>query len=217
MTGKPDVWWSMPHIADPYWDALWSLATELEMSISFHAGGSDPTNDIAIRGYHGLPPRTRFTANAIPIFFGNAQPIVDLIFGGVVERFPRLKFVIVESGLGWISFLLELMDYQFHEHRVREVSPELVLDPSEYFRRQIYTTFWFERVGVERLIDHVGLNNVMFETDFPHPTSLWPPTSAREQAEQCAAAHPVEIRERILWRNAAELYGLSMPVASAAR
>jgi predicted TIM-barrel fold metal-dependent hydrolase len=211
MTGKPDIWWGWPNIGAPHWNPVWEIATECGMSVSFHAGGGDPATGWQKFGYEGLPNRTRFTANSVPTFFGNAQTIVDVIFAGVLARYPNLSFVVVESGMGWISFLLECMDYQFNEHRVREASPELELLPSEYFRRQMFATFWFEEVGPSRLLEHIGADSVMFETDFPHPTSLWPPSRARAQVENALSTQPKDVREKVLWRNAARLYGLTMP------
>jgi uncharacterized protein len=211
MTGKPDIWWGWPNIASPHWYPVWEVANDCRMSISFHAGGGDPATGWQKFGYTGLPNRTRFTANSVPTFFGNAQTIVDVIFGGVLNRHSELKFVVVESGMGWISFLLECMDYQFREHRVGEVSPDLELMPSEYFRRQMLATFWFEEVGPRYLLDHIGADSLMFETDFPHPTSLWPPSSAREQAERALAGHSASDREQVLFWNAAKLYGIVPP------
>jgi predicted TIM-barrel fold metal-dependent hydrolase len=210
-TGKPDVWWGAPHVADPHWNPVWEAAESLGMSVNFHAGGGDPDVDWLRHGYKGMPARTRYTANSVAVFFGNAQTIADLIFGGVCERYPKLDFVVVETGIGWVPFLLECMDYQFMENRVREASPELVLLPSEYFHRQVHACFWFERSAPERLIDVIGEDNVLFETDFPHPTSLWPPTSAREQALTCMKDQPRSVQEKVLWRNAARLYHIDVP------
>jgi predicted TIM-barrel fold metal-dependent hydrolase len=210
-TGKPDVWWGAPHLADPYWNPIWETAQDLDLTINFHAGGGDPDVDWLRHGYAGMPPRTRYTANSVAIFFGTAQTITDLIFAGIPERYPKLNFVSVETGIGWLPFLLEVMDYQFLENRVRESSPELKLLPSEYFRRQIHGCFWFERTAPERLLDVIGVDNVLFETDFPHPTSLWPPQTAREQARTCVANQPIEVQEKVLWRNAARLYKIDVP------
>jgi predicted TIM-barrel fold metal-dependent hydrolase len=215
-TGKPDVWWGAPHLADPYWNPVWEVAQELDMPINFHAGGGDPDVDWLRHGYAGMPPRTRYTANSVAIFFGTAQTITDLIFAGIPERYPRLNFVSVETGIGWLPFLLECMDYQFMENGVRQSSPELRLLPSEYFRRQVHACFWFERTAPERLIDVVGEDNVMFETDFPHPTSLWPPESAKQQALTCMAGQSREVQEKVLWRNAARLYKIDVPARDAA-
>jgi hypothetical protein len=69
--------------------------------------------------------------------------------------------------------MLEAMDYQFEGNAVREERPEFKLLPSEYFARNLYACYWFEQVAPRRLIDKIGADNVMFETDFPHPTSLY--------------------------------------------
>jgi uncharacterized protein len=208
MCGKPDNWWDQPTLSDPIWDPIWETAQRLGMSISVHAGGGDPLNELQ-RGYKGMPLRTRLAANASGALLGGATTITDLIFGGVLERFPDLKWVLVESGIGWIPFVLESMDHQFDQNNVRKASPELQLLPSEYFRRQMYVTYWFEEMGPRLLLEEIGVNNVMFETDFPHPTCLWPPVAAREQAAKSVIGLPVDVQERVLWRNAAELYGLT--------
>jgi predicted TIM-barrel fold metal-dependent hydrolase len=213
-SGKPDVYWGQAALADPVWDPIWNAAVEADVPVAFHVGGADPTAGWKHRGYKGMPDRTRFTANVVTNFFGNAQTIADLIFGGVLQRFPSLKVASVETGIGWIPFLLECMDYQFLEHHVRERSPELELMPSEYFRRQIYSSFWFEYSAPQRLLDVVGVDRVMFETDFPHPTSIWPETRMHEQLELALAGIPADVAERVTWRNAAELYGVQAPPAA---
>lgn len=213
-SGKPDLFWGQPHLADPYWDPVWRTADELNLPIAFHVGATDPTGGWQHRGYQGLPARTRFTANTLPLFLGNAQTIVDLIFGGVAQRFPNLKFVSVESGMGWVLFLLEAMDYQYHEHRIWESSPELDLLPSEYFRRQMYVSFWFERLAPKLILEEVGFDNVMFETDFPHPTSLWPPSVVRAQVEEALAGWPPDVHRKVFWQNAADVYQVQPPSAA---
>ena len=70
--------------------------------------------------------------------------LADLIFGGVCHRFPELKFVSVESGVGWLPFILEGFDWQWRNSGIWREHPEYELLPSEYFRRQIYGCFWFE-------------------------------------------------------------------------
>jgi Mg-dependent DNase len=84
-----------------------------------------------------------------------------------------LKFVSVESGIGWIPFMLQSLDYQYKE---LSRSEGLEMLPSEYFKRNFSACFWFERgeKGIDEMIRAVGVDNVMFETDFPHPTCLYP-------------------------------------------
>ena len=84
-----------------------------------------------------------------------------------------MKFVSVESGIGWIPFFLESLDYQLYES-APSVVDELSMLPSEYFQRQVYGCFWFEHRMLEPVIDALGATQVLFETDFPHPTCLYP-------------------------------------------
>jgi predicted TIM-barrel fold metal-dependent hydrolase len=147
---------------------------------------------------------------AINLVLQNACLISDLIMSGVLARYPTIKFVSVESGIGWIPFVLEAMDYQFHGNNVREERPEFDLLPSEYFARNVYACCSFEQIALRRLIDVIGADNVLFETDFPHPTSLYgEEVRARIKGglSDCAEA----IWRKILWQNAQKLYKVTEP------
>jgi predicted TIM-barrel fold metal-dependent hydrolase len=131
---------------------------------------------------------------------------------GLCERFSRLNFVSVESGFGYVPFLLEAMDWQYKNNRASQRG-SLRLLPSEYFRRQVYATFWFESY-VDRLIDLLP-DNVMFESDYPHPTSLSPgPGSRADDARTTIARNlaglPEEIRRKVLHDTAARVYHLEV-------
>ena len=90
----------------------------------------------------------------------------------------------VESGVGWIPFALEALDWQWRNCGVHLEHPEYDLLPSEYFRRQIYGCFWFERDSAVAAIDQIGADNVLYETDFPHPTSMSPgPASVAQRPD----------------------------------
>ena len=90
-------------------------------------------------------------------------------------RFPNLKMVSVESGIGWVPFILQAADYQGLENAPEQMA-KMSRKPSEYFADNWYATFWFEAEndGLQALIDQVGEDNCLFETDFPHPTCLYP-------------------------------------------
>src|SRR5260370_34586585 len=93
--------------------------------------------------------------------------------GGVCERFSDLQFISVESGIGWIPFALEAMDWQWRNTGLPRERPSWQL-PSEYFRRQWYSCFWFERESVADTIASIGEDRVLYETDFPHATCQAP-------------------------------------------
>jgi uncharacterized protein len=128
----------------------------------------------------------------------------------VLAKFPTIKFVSVESGIGWIPFLLEALDYQFEGNSVRSERPDLDMLPSEYFHRNVYSCYWFEQVAPTRLLDKVGVDNILFETDFPHPTSLFGQEIEKRIAGGLGGCAP-SVKEKILWGNAAKLYRIEVP------
>jgi predicted TIM-barrel fold metal-dependent hydrolase len=126
----------------------------------------------------------------------------------VLPRFPEVKFVSVESGIGWIPFVLEAADHSYLEARPHRTS-EWELLPSEYFGRQVYACYWFETVAPTTLLGAIPEDNVLFETDFPHPTCLYGNVGERIEASLGNASEAT--REKILWGNAARLYGIDPP------
>ena len=123
------------------------------------------------------------------------------------DRHPDLKMVSVESGVGWIPFILETLDYEMSENAPDELA-KLKKMPSEYFRSNLYATFWFEnnRNKLPELIEAVGEDSILFETDFPHPTCLYP--NPLETVEAKMATLAPEARKKIYGENARKLYRL---------
>jgi predicted TIM-barrel fold metal-dependent hydrolase len=199
----------LPPLSDRHWDRFWAEAQDMDLSINFHIG----SGNIPMFGTDNTGKHLSYAWTGSMLFMLNASAITSLIFGGICQRFPRLKFVSVESGVGWIPFLLEGMDWQFHNAGVAQEHPELELLPSEYFARQIYSCFWFERGSARAAIELLGSDHVMFETDFPHSTGITPgPASAavppREHLREALAGLPDEDVRNVLHDNAAELYHL---------
>jgi predicted TIM-barrel fold metal-dependent hydrolase len=123
-------------------------------------------------------------------------------------RHPRLKIFSAETGIGWVPFLLEAMDYQWHENLLPDVKRDVwkAALPSEIFRRNFYLSFWFEQWGPAHAIELLGQDNVMFETDFPHGTALT--DRVTEQVVSTLASLAPEIRKKVLRENAVRLYDL---------
>ncbi|MFP6665643.1 MAG: amidohydrolase family protein [Deltaproteobacteria bacterium] len=199
-----------PLLRDRHWDPIWAAAEEAGMSISFHVGGgdlSDVANDTA-----GIGAKTNFARASAMAFLDNGRCLADIILSGIPHRFPKLKMVSVESGVSWLPFVIEALDWQWKNNGVRKEHPEYDLLPSEYFRRQIYGSFWFEEAGIATALDMFP-DNILFETDYPHPTCQAPgPASAgthpRLYAESVLAGIPERVVGKVLHDTAAELYGL---------
>jgi predicted TIM-barrel fold metal-dependent hydrolase len=133
-----------------------------------------------------------------------AEALGMWIMGGVFERFPTLKVVFVEPGLGWVPWWLETVDdmatrqgYQF---------PAISELPSFYFHRNVYLTFIDEHYGLERALDLLGPSNVMWSSDFPHPVTSFP--RSREVVDQVCRKMSPEDRQLIVAGNAARVWNL---------
>lgn len=202
--------YGQPPLADRHWDPIWAAAQEAGVPISFHVGGGSMGTQFVDTADLGW--MTNFARVSSLIFMDNMRCLADLIFGGVCHRFPDLRFVSVESGVGWIPAALETFDWQWRGGGIADEHPEYDLLPSEYFRRQVYGCFWFER---QTALDAIRAypDNILFESDYPHPTCQHPgPRSPglrpREYASQLLADLPDETVGKVLHANAAGLYGL---------
>jgi predicted TIM-barrel fold metal-dependent hydrolase len=198
----------LPDLAEPAWEPLWEVCEELDMPINFHIGASQTQMSwFGTATWPSLNDDIKLALGSSVLYLGNARVIGNLIYSGLLERHPTLKFVSAESGLGWIPFMLEALDYQADENNVSGLS----MKPSEYFYRNMWSCFWFEGQGGRLLedIDRVGWKNAMYETDFPHPTCLYP--EPLKGIGQTLAAVDYEKRRQVLSSNAAELYNITIP------
>lgn len=210
-TGEPESF-GLPVLGDRHWDPLWEVAVELDLPVSFHIGSGNMEGGLRRDKVKAYGRMATFAALSVDVFLRNGIQLSDLLVSGVLARFPEIKFVSVESGIGWVPFALEALDYQFLGNRVPEERPELDLLPSQYFARNVYACYWFEQIAPRRLIDKVGVDNILFETDFPHPTSLYG-DEVHERIRSGLADCDETTRRKILWDNAQQLYKVEGPTA----
>jgi predicted TIM-barrel fold metal-dependent hydrolase len=202
--------WNLPYLADRAWDPLWAAAQDCSLSISFHSGSGNFTSKMEAKRIQLEGVRAAYARSTTAIFFDAAQSLSDLLCSGILHRFPALRFVVVESGIGWIPFLLESLDYHFERANSDVVSDVLTDKPSSYFREQVYSCYWFEHVAPRRLLDDIGVDRVLFETDFPHPTCMYG-DAVRTAVRAGLGDQPIETQRKILFENAAALYGIEVP------
>lgn len=192
----------IPDLGSPHWDSLWEVCVDRNIPINFHIGASETAIDwMGQQGWPSLPRDLRSGISGAMLFFNNGKVVSNLIFSGLLDRFPALKFVSVESGVGWVPFLMEALDYQLLE--IAE-GKTFDLKPSEYFQRNFYACFWFEQQDLSETLRRVGIDNCLFETDFPHPTGLYP----IENLEDRLAGLTFDERAKVLGGNAARLYNI---------
>jgi predicted TIM-barrel fold metal-dependent hydrolase len=200
-----------PDLADRVWDPLWEVLAELELPVHFHIGNSETGMSFYDKyawGSHSEGMQLAICGTML--FIGNARSVINIIGSGMLERHPGLQIVSVESGVGWIPFALEGLRYEMVENAPHDRA-KLPLTPMEYFQRQMYATTWFEHADLAYVVDKVGANRILFETDFPHPTCLYPDPLG-VAAEHMRDLTPTA-REQILGGNACRLY--KIPPAAA--
>ena len=213
----------MKNLSDPHWTPLLAAAEDLQMSINLHIGFNlrdrdQIERDNARRTKTALAKYTNRLSFVKNLALANSSVVeaaADIILGGVCARHPDLKIVSVESGFGYWPFALENMDWHWHTSAANVEYPERML-PSEYWRQNFFATFWFERASLPLLPAYQ--DNVMFETDFPHETGIFPgPWShnltARAAVEQNLADCDPAVARKVLFENAARLYGITDRIA----
>jgi predicted TIM-barrel fold metal-dependent hydrolase len=187
----------LPDYHEEVYDPLWGALQETGVSISHHLGNRHWLYDIFRRD--PTPQAAIFTS--MPAL-ALAEVIAWWILTGTLERFPGLQIVFVEPSLHWIPGFLDQLD--------RKVEgpynlPGLRLKPSEYFHRNMACTFMDDEVGLS-LRHLVGLENILWSTDFPHPATTWP--HSRDVVARQFAEIPDAERELICCGNSARIYNL---------
>src|SRR5205823_11976861 len=130
--------------------------------------------------------------------------VANFLFSRVLFRFPKLRVVFAESSLSWGAYELELADHQFERQRLNTEGYDMT--PSQLFKRQCYYTGWFDRAAIQTR-HHLGLQSIMWATNFPLATSTWPDT--RDTIARSFEGVPENEREQMLSGNAAALYKIS--------
>jgi predicted TIM-barrel fold metal-dependent hydrolase len=203
MLGDPSVGLKgLKNLGDPSWAPLWSVCQELGIGVHMHASAG-LAGKLSLPQWQGYSHRQSHCVSTLRNFCTATQFVPFLIFSGLLERYPRLNWVFAETGLGWVSSVLEACDFEWDKRHLW--TEGIRTRPSDQFRRQIYVDFWFETVGIQ-LRDYIGVDNILWESDFPHITSTYP--NSWDAVEHSLAGVSSADREKVLYRNAARLYRL---------
>ena len=148
------------------------------------------------------------TVHIVTMFANSAASLADFLFSGVLVRFPALKIFYAEAQVGWIPYVVERCDDVWETHRGwARKGVAMEEPPSAYYRRQVFSCFFKDDVGVE-LIDKIGVENALFECDYPHQDGTWPHT--RDVAEKALAGLSDDAVHKILRGNAIRLFDLDL-------
>jgi predicted TIM-barrel fold metal-dependent hydrolase len=192
----------IPSYLEDYWTPLLELCADRGAPLNFHLNTAIDPNALAWEGF-----AFEQTLSVVATMFSicNAATLGNWMVSGRLDRHPKLKIGLIESGMGWVPFAIEALEHQFDEMLAGKA--QLVQRrPWEYFRDHFWVTYWFEKVAPLKLLDTLGADKVLFETDFPHPTSLYPGVQDHIMATLGGYGH--ETRRMVLETNAVKLYNL---------
>ena len=186
----------------PFWEEVFQICNDTGTPLNFHLNASLDANSAI---WDNLGFDQRLPIHALLHHVGCAATMSNFMVSGILDRYPKLKIGLIESGAGWVPFWLEAMEHQLDEFRTAE-NRGLKLRPKEYFKRHFWVSFWFETYAPTKMLDEIGVDRIMFETDFPHPTSLYP--GVQEKLVKTLGGYDYATRRRVLEQNAVELYNL---------
>jgi predicted TIM-barrel fold metal-dependent hydrolase len=193
-------------------NAFWEEAIKLDMPVSIHLGvqskqGAKPQTSTGVMEAAGLLSSGAKTVVGYSCAGLDNMPVIiaETILSGMFDRYPKLKFISVEAGAGWVPYFLEQMDDRYFRNR-GWAKVDLEMLPSEYFRRNWSLTFVQDFYGVKNR-HAVGVKNMMWSTDYPHHICDWP--YSRKIANEMFAGVAAEERHQICAANAAALYKLA--------
>src|SRR5262245_750151 len=197
--------WQVPpenlSFTSDYYDPFWEAAQDLGAPVNLHI----------LTGFN----YSRFRREGLEVYRASVNKkltdamnsLFDIVFSGVLERFRRLKIVLVENEVAWIPFLIHEWDKFYVRH-----SPDHPISlsklPSEYVNQQVYATFFSDPTGGQ-LLHWWGADTCMWSSDYPHAASTWP--HSREVIARELGHLPSDVLRKVLRENVTRLYDLKVP------
>jgi predicted TIM-barrel fold metal-dependent hydrolase len=192
----------LPSVHDPdgYWEPFVQACAETGTVICMHIGSSSKMPSTSA----DAPPAVGST-----LTFGNAMSsMADWLFSGLLVTHPTLKLAYSEGQIGWIPYILERADKVWHDNRAwGGVADKIPEPPSTYYYRQVFGCFFDDEHGLDSL-EKVGVDNITFETDYPHSDSTWPHTL--EVAKKLMGHLDRDVIEKIVRGNAIRMLELDL-------
>lgn len=195
---RPNIFNARPW-HDPSYDPLWAACQDLNVAIGFHettgsrmkAAGADRFTSLGI---------AHISTHSVEQMLA----CMDVIMGGVMERFPRLRFAFLEGQCGWLPFWLDRMDDHYEWRKPYGEMAHLTMLPSEYFRRQGFCAVECDEEFVTHVVEAIGDENLVTTTDYPHGDAKYPDAMNRFLGLPLRE----ESKRKILWDNPRRLYAL---------
>ncbi len=193
------AWLGRPGLHGDFWDPFLKACEETQTVICMHIGSGTKTVQTS--------PEAPTVVTANLIVCNSAASMIDWIFSGKFEQFPNLKLLYAESQIGWIPYFIERADDTWRTHQWAQGEKRIPKPPSHYYKKHVYSCFFKDTVGID-LLDRIGEDNVLFETDYPHQDGTFPNSLAI--AEQLVGHVEQETIDKIARNNAIKLFGLTI-------
>ena len=201
MPSVPMMIRKVPHINEAVYDPIWAACQELDVPVCFHSGAS---REIQFPPYVGFSTEVAAALEAITRPVSSVLIVANFLYSQILHRFPKLKVVFSETSLAWCAYELELADHQFERQRINTEGYDH--SPSQLFKRNCHMVGWFDTTGMKTR-NHIGLNSILWSTNFPLGTSTWP--ESQRAIDRCFEGVPANERRQVLVDNTAKLYKLS--------
>jgi predicted TIM-barrel fold metal-dependent hydrolase len=196
----------LPSVSSGYWDPMFKAIAEADMVLSVHIGTSPM--GLAAKDAPAAVPHVGASLYVM-------HSLLEYLFSAVFERIPALRVCFAESQLGLVPYVLDRADFIWSEIVIdgtatvdRKALPN---PPSHYFRRNCWVAFFRDPVGL-RMADYIGIDRILFETDYPHLDTEWP--NCQQKAEEMLADIAPEARQKILGDNARDLFRIDARLAA---
>ncbi len=187
---------------NPFWEEVFDICNATGTPLNFHLNSSLDAEGVM---WDNLGFDQKLPMSALLHHIGCAATMSNFMVSGLLDKYENLKIGLIESGAGWVPFWLEAMEHQLDEFRTRE-NRGLKMRCKEYFKQHFWVSFWFEDYAPRHMIDAIGADKLLFETDYPHPTSLYP--GVQDKLVSVMKDHSPAVRKLVLQDNAAKLFNL---------
>jgi uncharacterized protein len=198
---RPNPYHGKKMINDPMYEPFWTTAEELDFSIGFHEGSTNAMPTVGVDRFAADRAARHMISHTMEMMLA----AMAVIWGGVVDRHPRLRVAFLESGGGWIAPWLDRMDRHFDDRGFNDTAPKT--RPSELFQRNCWISFEPVENSIAALAGYIGPHKIMWATDYPHQDGFFPgaPQMLRDRLGPLSA----EAKHQVLAGGAMGFYGLN--------
>jgi predicted TIM-barrel fold metal-dependent hydrolase len=193
---------------DPKFEPIWKTMADLNIVINLHTGAQAGVKLPATApNAPGVGPGSAESNQNLSRMM-KSIPVTTLLWSGIFDRYPNLKFVAVETDVGWLSYIRHRAEWVYKNSQKRwTVKPTLKNNPGYYFGRNLYATFQDDYAGIHGR-EMIGVDTICWASDFPHPETTWPHT--KEALTNFFQGVPAGDLKKMISENSARLYDIAI-------